>query len=294
MGANDQILEQIAAGNTLQGQRLLFSASATNTAGKEGALAALNRALLGPAGEENAAYVQKMKEEHEALLGAAKGPEVAVLMYNLGCFALYQDDIQEAQLRFQEVLKLQPDHAYARHNLAYTYELMAELAEARTQYERVASGPKGLPLSRLNQALARSEDGDIEGSVGDLRALYRKDPANMGLLLYLCRALLVGGSKEGAKEAIDLLDRSKEWLEYLDLWECRAYALYVLGQIHEAESAFRELLTTSPESLFARLGLIKTLAARGSFLELKQELERYESLNPPEHLHSVVTLARSI
>jgi len=294
MGINEQVLEQIAGGNTLQGQRLLFSPPAAEAAGKDGTLASLNRSLLSPPGEDNAALVQRMKEEHETMLGSAKGADVAVLMYNLGCFALYQDDIQEAQLRFQEVLRLQPDHAYARHNLAYTHELMAELAEARAQYERVASGPKGLILSRLNQALVRGEDGDQEGCTTDLRALYRKDPLNMGLLLYLCRALLAGGNKEGAKETVELLDRSKDWLEFLDLWECRAYALYLLGQTNEAESAFRELLTASPESLFARLGLIKTLAARGSFHELKQELERYESMNPPEELHSVLSLARSL
>lgn len=128
----------------------------------------------------------------------------------------------------------------------------------------------------------------------EVRALYRKDPANMGLLLYLCRALLANGNKEGAKEVVDLLDHSKDWLEFLDLWECRAYALYLLGQTNEAESAFRELLTASPDSLFARLGLIKTLAVRGSFHELKQELERYESMNPPEELQAVMTLARSL
>lgn len=160
MGISEQVMEQMAAGNTLQGQRLLFAAPATEPGGKDGAVAILNRALLSPPSEENSALVQRMKEEHETLLGSAKGPDVAVLMYNLGCFALYQDDIQEAQLRFQEVLRLQPDHAYARHNLAYTYELMAELAEARTQYDRVASGPKGLVLSKLNQALVRGEDGD--------------------------------------------------------------------------------------------------------------------------------------
>jgi hypothetical protein len=54
------------------------------------------------------------------------------------------------------------------------------------------------------------------------------------------------------------------------------------------------LLTASPESLFSRLGLIKTLAVRGNFAELKQELERYASLNPPEDLSAVLALARAI
>ncbi len=294
MDKNDQIMEQIAAGNTLQGQRELFALPLSPAAGAGDTLAILNRALLAPPSEENSALVQRAKEDHLALLNTSHGPEVALLMYNLGCFALYQDDVQEAQIRFQEVLKLDPDNRFARHNLAYTHELMAELAEARSEYGKVASGAKGLAISRLNLALVRGEDGDSAGCTADLRALYGKDSQNMGLLLYLCRALLVTGKKDGAQEVVDLLDRRREWLEYLDLWECRAYALYLLGQTHEAESAFRELLTASPESLFARLGLIKVLASRGSFQELKQELERYESLNPPEQLHGVLALARSI
>jgi tetratricopeptide (TPR) repeat protein len=294
MTKNDPILELIAAGNTLQGQKQLFALPVLPAATSDDTLIALNRALLSPPSEENAAVVQLAKEDHLTRLGSAAGPEVPVLMYNLGCFALYQDDIQEAQVRFQEVLKLDPGNRYARHNLAYTYELMAELAEARSQYEKVAEGPEGVPLSRLNQALVRAEDGDSQGAVDELRALYLGSPQNMGLLLYLCRALLAGANKEGAKEVVSLLDQRKEWLEFLDLWECRAYALYQLGENNEAESAFRELLTASPESLFSRLGLIKTLAVRGNFAELKQELERYASLNPPEDLSAVLALARAI
>jgi tetratricopeptide (TPR) repeat protein len=294
MANHDPILELIATGNTLQGQKELFARQNAPADSPEDRVMALNRALLIPPSEENAAIVQLAKEDHLARLSTAQDVALPVLMYNLGCFALYQDDIQEAQVRFQEVLKLDPANRYARHNLAYTYELMAELAEARSQYEKVAEGPEGLPLSRLNQALVRAEDGDYEGAIAELRRLYQSGPHNMGLLLYLCRALLVHRTEEGAQEVINLLDRRKEWRDFLDLVECRAYALYLLKQTHDAESAFREVLTSDPENLFARLGLIKSLAERGDFNDLKQELERYASLNPPEELSSVLNLARSL
>lgn len=294
MATIDPILEGIAAGDTLQAQKQLFALQAGAAASATESLVALNKALLEPPSDTNAALVQRAKDEHLARLGTAHGPDLALLLYNLGCFALYQDDIQEAQVRFQEVLKLDPGNLNARHNLAYTYELMAELAEARSQYEKVAEGPEGLPLSRLNQALVRAEDGDADGAIAELSELYQEDPRNMGRLLYLCRALLGHGPKEHAREVIDLLNRRKEWREFLDLWECRAFALFQVGETGEAESAFRELLTASPESLFARLGLIKSLSARASFNDLKQELERYAALNPPEDLSAVLALARSV
>jgi tetratricopeptide (TPR) repeat protein len=294
MAKIEPILELMVAGNTLQAQKQLFALPAEPSSSPAEALVVLNKALLAPAAVESAAIVQRAKDEHLARLSTAHGQDLPILIYNLGCFALYQDDIQEAQVRFQEVLKLDPGNRNARHNLAYTFELMAELAEARSQYEKVAEGPEGLPLSRLNQALVRAEDGDAQGAIAELRTLYQESPQNMGVLLYLCRTLLVHGGREHAQEVVDLLSRRKEWMDFLDLWECRAYALYLLDETHEAESAFRELLTASPENLFARLGLIKTLSARGSFSELKQELELYASLNPPEDLSSVLNLARAI
>ena len=294
MATMDPILDLIASGNTLRGQLQLFSLAEPSGYAAEEAVIALNQALLAPPGEKNSAIVQRAKEEHLARLAVAHGKELPNLMYNLGCFALYQDDILEAQVRFQDVLKLDPGNRYARHNLAYTHELMAELAEARSEYEKAAEGPDGLPLSRLNQALVRAEDGDADGAIGELRDLYLANPRNLGVLLYLCRVLLAQGTQEHAREVIQLLDRGKEWMEFLDLWECRAYALYLLGDLRQAELALRELLTVSPENLFARLGLIKALAARGSYNEMKQELERYASLNPPEDLSSVLNLARSI
>jgi len=126
MARHDPIIELIATGNTLQGQKQLFSEPNQPANSPEETVAVLNRALLAPPSAENAAVIQLAKEDHLSRLGTAHGAELPVLMYNLGCFALYQDDIQEAQLRFQEVLKLDPGNRYARHNLAYTYELMAD------------------------------------------------------------------------------------------------------------------------------------------------------------------------
>ncbi len=294
MSQNEQILDLITAGDTLLGQKRLFAPTPSGDTAADHALAALNRALLTAPSEAHAELVQQAKDEHLALLPSAYGSELALLHFNLGCFALYQDDVQEAQARFSEVLKLDPDNRYAAHNLAYTCELMAELPDARARYERIAGGPQALALSRLNQALVRGEEGDAQGSVAALRALYGQDPRNMGLLLYLCRALLAGKTREGAQEVVELLKGRKEWAEFLDLCECRAYALHVLGRTDEAEGAFRELLAASADSLFARLGLIKTLAARGDFQALKQELERYQDLNPPENLAPVLALARAV
>jgi len=293
MSENEQILELIAAGDTLLGQKRLFAPAPSGAPATNDALATLNRALLTPPSDANAEMVQKAKDEHLALLATTHGSELALVLFNLGCFALYQDDVQEAQIRFNEVLKLDPDNRYARHNLAYSYELMADLPEARAHYERITHRPDDLALSRLNRALLRGEEGNTKGSAADLRELHRQDPRNMGALLYLCRALLASKTAEGAQEVVDLLNERKEWSEFLDLCECRAYALYVLGQAKEAETSFRELLAASEDSLFARLGLIKSLAVRGDLKTVKQELERYQALDPPENLDAVLALARS-
>lgn len=221
MNQNERIVELIAAGNTLLGQKQLFALPPAGDSAADDALAALNRALLTPPDDEHGALVQRAKEAHLDLLPTARGAALALLQFNLGCFALYQDDVQEAQMRFGEVVKLDPDNRYALHNLAYTFELMAELTEARNHYERSAGGPQALALSRLNRALVRGEEGDASGCAADLRALHRQDPGNMGLLLYLCRALLASKTAEGAREVVDLLKPGREWSSS---WTCASAA----------------------------------------------------------------------
>lgn len=289
METSGNVLELIVRGGTLEGQKRLFSSGS----GPEERLDRLNRALYS-AGRQDEPLLEEEQERLLEQLPKAASSVRPVLLYNLGCIALCNDDILEAKHRFAEVLKLQPGNRFARHNLAYANELLAEYDQARAQYSAVLAQDPGMVLSRMNLALLRLQLGEIDAGLADLRDLHRQFPRNMGILLYLCRALLASGARDDAQAVLELLNGWRDWETYLDLRECHAFALYVLDRLPEAEAAFRALAAADGKNLFARLGLIKVLAARGNFADLGAELERYQALDPPQSVQAILDEVRAL
>ncbi len=290
MATTESVLDLMAQGDTLEGQKQLFSGEPA----PGDRLTRLNRGLYGTGHEDGTAMIEDEQERLLERLPQTRGPAQAVLTYNLGCIALYEDDILEAKQRFTEVLKVEPSNRFARHNLAYANELLAEYEQAKTQYGAVLVQDPGFVLSRMNLALLRLQLGEVDAGLDDLRALHQQHPRNMGVLLYLCRSLLASGARDDAQAVLELLERRHDWEEFLDLRECHAFALYVLDKHAEAEAAFRGLVEANGRNLFARLGLIKVLGARGNFGELGEQLERYQALHPPDSVQSVLEDVRAL
>ncbi len=272
---NDGLLALICRGNTLEA--LADAAGATDG----GARLAINRAMYGPTTAEGQALIQREEANHRDALGSADDAERALMLYNLGCFALAQDDVLEARLRFSEVLELQPDHPMARHNLAYAHELLAETEDARAQYNAVLAQNPDCALSCLNLAQLDLAEGDYEQGLAALEGLHVEQPENMGLLLYLCRGLLMRATSEDLERVV-ALTAAGDAGRYLDLSECRAYALYLLGDLEQAEAAFRQLLEDGADNAFALAGIVKVLGQRGDFKAALPYVERYAAQNPSE------------
>jgi len=289
MGISDTALQWIADGDTLQGQKRLFSGEPA----PDDRLTRLNRCLYS-GGQRDADLIEEEQERLLQLLPRTSGADQTVLLYNLGCIALYNDDIQDARQRFGEVMKLEPDNRFARHNLAYANELLAEFDQAKSHYSAALAQDPGKVLTRMNLALLRMQLGEVDSGLDDLRDLQKQHPRNMGILLYLCRSLLASGARDDAQAALELLDRRRDWEEFLDLRECRAFALYLLDEHAGAEAAFRDLVAANAGNLFARLGLIKVLAAQGNFEGLRTQLEEYQDLNPPQSVQSILDDVRAL
>jgi tetratricopeptide (TPR) repeat protein len=286
MSTLDQAFAAIGRGDSLTGLDLLF---AVPGAGDDPRIA-LNRTLYAPARTDGSA----IEEEIEREIGWLNTPDPAqraIALYNLGCFALFQDDVFEARLRFEDVLELQPDHRPARHNLGFAHELMAEYEAAKAEYRRVLEQEPGFTLSRLSLGQLLLLEGDVEQGLHELRALLASDPGNMGAVLYLCRALLGRGGAAEVQEVRTLLDGRPAWRRFPDLRECHAYAAFLQGDLRGAEQEFRDLLAEDDRNLFARVGLIKALAAREAYEELRGHAERYHALSAsPESKRLVDTL----
>lgn len=276
---NDRFLERYLKGDTLNGLNLLLDES-----GGGSLRFALNRAMYGPADDAGAEQIREQESAHLARLSGLSDDEKATALYNLGCFALVQDDVLAAQMRFAEALRVDPDNLMARHNLAYAHELLAETAEAQEEYEAILARNPGSVLTRLNLAQLKLQAGDYEQALDDLQALHSQDPDNAGVLLYLCRGLLLRGTGADIDQVLELVNNAPDAQRYVDLQECRAYALYLQGDADAAELEFNKLLENDAENLFARLGLIKIFAQRGDFATLATHVEQLQARNPSDEM----------
>lgn len=280
---NDQLLALICSGDTLHVLHRLLAEPAGG-----GPRLAMNRALYGPAGEASGEQVRAADQVHRERMGALDAEQQVTALYNLGCFALSQDDVMEARLRFAEVLEREPEHVMARHNLAYAHELLAETAEARQEYEAVLARQPDLALARLNLSQLALAEGDHEQGIELLEALHAQAPDNMGLLLYLCRGLLLRATPQDLERVLELLAGSGETGRYVDLQECAAYAHFLLGDLEAAEAAFRALLDADANNVFALTGMMKVLAQRVDLAGLKTYADRLQALFPTEAVAGVM------
>ncbi len=278
MALNTQVQRLLRQGNTLAGLQRLLAVPAGELSGA----AALNRALYALPTPANHALVAQAKAPlHERI--AQSGEQVQPdWLFNLGCIALYEDEILNAHYYFSEVLRQAPGRLAARHNLAYTLELMTDVEEARSEYEQVLADDAGFLLSRVNLALLDLATGSADAGIGDLEALHQAHPDNHGLLLYLCRALLTRRAPGDAEAVIARLAAGDGPRAYQDLAECRAFACYLARDYGAAERAFQDLLAAEPRSLFAVTGMLKVAFARRDRSTLRQYAHRYHALNPDE------------
>jgi len=279
----ERALRYIESGNMLEGLATLFGSEEGDDR-----RVALNRALYAPPHEDTVAAVREAQEAHTAALPHATGHERTAILYNLGCFALYSEDVLGAKLRFGEVLEQEPDFAPARHNLGYTHELMADTEEAQAAYREVLQRRPDFTLSRVNLGLLLIAEGDTEGGLEELRQVVEAEPGNMGAPLYLCRALLTRGTEMDADAVLDLFAARDGWDLYADLKECHAYALYRKGDLDSAETAFRSLLADDEHNLFARMGLMKVLAQQQAFPELLRHAEQYQQQTGDPNVAGIV------
>jgi len=257
-------------------------------------LRALNAHLFAPRGEASNAFVEREYARHLELLEGAGERDRAVITYNLGCIALFQDDILTAKLRFTEAARLQPGHAAALHNLALAEELMADFDEARRHLQDALELDAGQRLSQVSLALLLSMLGERVEGLRLLRELHRADPGNVGVLYTLCRTLLAGNTVADATEVRSLLEQDGAWEDFPEIRECRGHALLLLEEWQEAEQAFRDVLSEQEARPFSRLGLVKALAEQEDYGALLAAAENYAALVPSAEIRDIIEQIKAL
>jgi tetratricopeptide (TPR) repeat protein len=282
------------SGNTLEVSRLARQTQQVEShAGNSGKSSlAINAILFFPESGDPQGRLPEERARQLDLLADAPDPLRAVLLYNLGCIALYEDDILAAKLRFGEAARLSPGHHPSLHNLAHAHELMADFEDARNELERALNVNPGCALTRINLATVYFSMGEGEQGLATLREVAAAEPENMGAALHLCRGLLDFGGQDGAREVRTVLEQRPGWRQYPELMACGAFACFLTEAWEEAQALFQDLLEQDQDSAFARMGMIKVLAAREDFEQLLPHLERYQQSHPNPSLGHIIEKIR--
>lgn len=279
---NQLILEMISHGNVVEGTAALMAQPMLDS------LTILNQVLYAGGRADNPMLVSEKNRLMDALPNFEHGLDRRDILHNLGCIALFQDEILEAQQYFRQSIEISPDFLPSWHNLAYAHELMADYGTAVNLYQMVLSYDANYLLSRINHSLLLLATDQEAAGLEALRNLEQNFPANKGVRLYLVRALLTQNNPAHWAEAVDLITQMSDYEAWEPFHEALAYAYYRQGNWDMAQTTFANLLDADPENPYALKGMVRVLAELSNLSEAAIYISRYHALNPTDATQTLV------
>jgi putative PEP-CTERM system TPR-repeat lipoprotein len=155
---------------------------------------------------------------HTALVAAKQAPEAerhaaawiqahpkdAEFQFYLGDFELGNKDLGKAEMRYREVLKLQPENALALNNVAWLMAT-AKRPGAVVMAEKAAQLLPNRPVIMDTLALALAAEGKVPQAVDVMKKALALESNNPALRLNLAKLLIQAGDKAGAKTELTTL-----------------------------------------------------------------------------------------
>ncbi len=125
-------------------------------------------------------------------------PADAAFQFYLGDVAMMRGQLPQAEARYREVIKLQPDNALALNNVAWLLAT-GKKPGAVEMAERADRLLVNRPTIMDTLALALASDGQVAKAVAVLRQALAIDPSNAQIRLNLAKTLIQAGDKPSAK-----------------------------------------------------------------------------------------------
>lgn len=157
---------------------------------------------------------------HQALLQAGKSaeaakfadawlaghPKDALFVYHLGDLALGQGDLALAEKRYQDVLKLQPEHALALNNIAWLMTRQKRPGAAALAERAVKAAP-GEPALVDTLATALAAENQLPRALQLQKELVAQSPEVPVFRLNLAKLQLQAGDKAAARVELERLNK---------------------------------------------------------------------------------------
>ena len=131
-------------------------------------------------------------------------PKDAAFQFYLGDVALASRQLPQAEQRYREVLKLQPDNALALNNVAWLMATAKKPGSVELARKAVALLPDR-PVIMDTLALALASEGQMPEAVTVMKKALALQDNNPQLRLNLAKLLVQAGDKPGAKTELEAL-----------------------------------------------------------------------------------------
>jgi tetratricopeptide (TPR) repeat protein len=196
--------------------------------------------------------------------------------------AMDRKDYEAAVQAYQEYLSKKPDDATVHYDLGYAYTAEQKATEAKTEYEKAISLDPKMAAAYQNLGLTLLAT-DPPASVAPLQKAAELLPGDARTKWLLGTALEKNGKLE---LAIDQFEAARK-LDDKDpgIRTSLGHALLSAGRMSEAESIYREALSSPPEGAAlgqAHIGLAQALIAQKKIEEATTELAAYLKSRPDD------------
>ncbi len=133
-------------------------------------------------------------------------PKDAIFLFYLGDTALRANNLAQAESRYVEVMKMQPENAMALNNVAWLY-LRQGKPGARAIAEKAVRNAPNLPAARDTYAMILAADRAFPQAIEESKRALALSGDAPGFRLNLARIYLDAGDKKAARAELDILTK---------------------------------------------------------------------------------------
>jgi protein O-GlcNAc transferase len=205
---------------------------------------------------------EAQRRYREILRVAPRHPDA---WYLLGAACHVLGDLSEAVASYKEALRLKPSYAEALSNLGVAYKVQGRVADAIASYHEALRLKPSFPDAHNNLGLALADQGKFDEAVANFHQALHLKPDFPEAHYNLGKALQQQGKID---EAVASYHRTLQLQpNYPDAFNNLAVALTTQGKLDEAAMYLQQALTTNPHHADAHNNLGNVLKEQGRLEE---------------------------
>ncbi|HUB67501.1 MAG TPA: tetratricopeptide repeat protein [Candidatus Methylacidiphilales bacterium] len=208
----------------------------------------------------------------------AKNPACWAGGNNLGRFLLQKGKVDQAIIRYQEALKINPNQAFAHHGLGVALDKKGQLNEAMAEYEKALDIDPNLTGARYDLGNVFLQKGQMDAAVIQYQRVLEIDPNFAKARYNLGNIFLQKGQLDKAitqyKKALEIDPTQANVRTNL------GNVLLQKGNVDEAIAQLQKALQINPADADSHYDLANAFLAKGNVDEAIAQYQKAVEINP--------------